>query len=131
MATLLIKAAGLSVGDVLALPMGKTATIEAIKPFGPKARFVNYKTEYGWSRAERSYEVAINAPQEVQCGYCHEFGHSTKFCMEIPQESYTVLVHLNLEVKGVDSEREAKAFAFAYLKGHNIPLDDVALVDVL
>lgn len=59
MASMLIKAEKLSVGDTILLPFGRTATIERIRPFGARATFVNYKTEYGWSRLEREDEVSV------------------------------------------------------------------------
>lgn len=61
MASLLIKGDSLSVGDVLCLPFNKTATVEKIKPFGPKAVYVNFKTEFGWTRIERTQEVFVEA----------------------------------------------------------------------
>lgn len=61
MASLLIKAENLSVGDVLLLPFNKTATITALKPFGPRSVYVRYRTEYGWSRVERDHEVHVQS----------------------------------------------------------------------
>jgi hypothetical protein len=61
MASLLIKAEKLSVGDVLLLPFGREATIERIRPRGAKAIYVNFKTEYGWTRVELDDEVNIKA----------------------------------------------------------------------
>ena len=61
MASLLIKARNLSVGDTLDLPFQRTATIERIKPFGQRATYINFKTEYGWTRVELDSEVHVKA----------------------------------------------------------------------
>jgi hypothetical protein len=59
MATLLIKAENLSVGDILALPFNRIAEVLALKPVGPRSRFVNFKTENGWGRVEVGREVSV------------------------------------------------------------------------
>ena len=59
--TLYIKAEQLSVGDVLCLPFEKTATIEAIRPFGPRSRVVQFKTQFGWSRISRNERMFVEA----------------------------------------------------------------------
>jgi hypothetical protein len=61
MASLLIQGKDLSVGDVLLLPMGRTATVESLKPIRPRSRYVSFKTEHGWSRVELGYELMVQA----------------------------------------------------------------------
>jgi hypothetical protein len=61
MASLLIKAENLSLGDTILLPMGKTATVKDIKYIGPKAQFVTFFTEHGKTRVERDYEFSVEA----------------------------------------------------------------------
>lgn len=61
MASLLIKAEDLSVGDTLLLPMGKTATVTKVGTVGPRTRFVTFRTEYGASRVEVDTEVFVEA----------------------------------------------------------------------
>jgi hypothetical protein len=60
-ASLLIKAEDLSVGDVLLLPFEKTATVATIRPIGPRTHFVNFKTEYGWTRVAIGAELSVQA----------------------------------------------------------------------
>jgi len=43
--------------------------------------------------------------------------------------TYEVLLHLNIEVEADDHEGAREA-ARAYLFRHNIPVDDIALIDV-
>lgn len=59
MASLLIRARDLSVGDTLLLPMGRTATVTSIRPFGARARFVQFRTEHGLTRVEVDAEVFV------------------------------------------------------------------------
>lgn len=53
-------------GMVLALPMGKTATIESVPKVG--TRFVTFRTEYGSTRVPKTNEV------EVEVGFWREVG---------------------------------------------------------
>lgn len=64
MASLMVKAQDLSVGDVLLLPMGKTATITRVDPVGPRTRYVKFRTEYGASRVEVDTELWVR-PQAL------------------------------------------------------------------
>lgn len=59
MASLLVKARDLGIGDTILLPMGKTATINDIKPIGPRTIYVRFRTEHGWTRVEVDYEVSV------------------------------------------------------------------------
>lgn len=61
MATLMIKAEMLSVGDTLVLPFGRTATVKQIKPVGQRAQFVRFQTEHGWTRVEVGSDVNVEA----------------------------------------------------------------------
>lgn len=55
-----IPATDLKEGMVLALPMGRTATVKFVK-IGLK--FVNFATEYGMSRVEKFSEVLIEVAE--------------------------------------------------------------------
>lgn len=59
-----LPATRLEPGMVMALPMGRTATVQTAKV---GTRFVTFKTEYGESRVERNSEVLIEEPT---CGFC-------------------------------------------------------------
>ena len=61
MASLLIKAENLSVGDTLLLPFGRTATVQSIVPVGPRTRYVKFRTEHGATRVEVGTEVHVQA----------------------------------------------------------------------
>jgi hypothetical protein len=61
MASLLIKASDLSVGDVVLLPWERTATVEAIEPFSPRSLYVRFRTEHGWTRVEVDAEMHVRA----------------------------------------------------------------------
>lgn len=63
MASLLIKARKLSVGDTLILPMGKTAEVVEVRvPTGANAKYVHFKTkEYGSSRVGLDDELYVFA----------------------------------------------------------------------
>ena len=58
-----VKADQLHVGDTMALPMGRTATIERILVTSPRSRYVQLWTEHGKTRLERSMDVLIEAPE--------------------------------------------------------------------
>lgn len=51
-----IGAEDLQVGMVMALPMGRTATVSEVKV---GSRFVNFRTEYGPTRVEKSADILI------------------------------------------------------------------------
>lgn len=61
MPSIMIRAENFSVGDILLLPMGKTATIVEIKPITTRTRIVQFKTEFGWSRMHRLDEHYVEA----------------------------------------------------------------------
>lgn len=56
-----LPAVDLFVGAVLALPMGRTATVTEVKV---GRLYVNFKTEYGPSRVERHSEVLIEGENQ-------------------------------------------------------------------
>jgi len=58
MASIMIKAENLAVGDTLLLPFGKTATVQTIEPVGPRTRFVKFRTEHGKTRVEVGTQVS-------------------------------------------------------------------------
>lgn len=61
MATILVKAEDLAVGDVLCLPFNKTATIKRVGPVGPRTRYVRLTTENGATRIEVGQKVSVEA----------------------------------------------------------------------
>jgi hypothetical protein len=60
-ATLMIRAEDLSVGDTLMLPFGRTATVKSIIPVGPRTRYVKFKTEHGATRVEVGTMLHVEA----------------------------------------------------------------------
>lgn len=61
MASLLVKAENLAVGDTLLLPFNKTATIRKVGPVGSRTKYVRLWTEYGPTRIEVGTEVFVEA----------------------------------------------------------------------
>jgi hypothetical protein len=59
MPSLFIRADDMAVGDTLLLPFNRTATITAIKPFTDRTVYIRYRTEYGWTRLERTEYVNV------------------------------------------------------------------------
>lgn len=46
-----IKFRNLKVGDIIVGPFETLAKVKKIKPFGSRAIYINFQTEYGWTRA--------------------------------------------------------------------------------
>jgi len=66
MPSLMIRAEDLSEGDVLLLlPFGRTAKVEKIRDFGPRARFVQLRTQFGWTRLDRLDEGPRRGPKRL------------------------------------------------------------------
>lgn len=59
--SLYVKAVDLALGDTMLLPFNKEATITDLKPVGPRTKFVQFKTEFGWSRIGVNESVHVKA----------------------------------------------------------------------
>lgn len=57
-----VRATALKEGDVLALPSGRTATVEGQPRIG--TQFVSFATEYGKTRVGKYDEVLLEVPEE-------------------------------------------------------------------
>lgn len=60
MASLVIYAENLTVGDVILLPYGE-ATVKSINKVGPRTRYVSFVTEHGRTRIEVGTQIFVKA----------------------------------------------------------------------
>ncbi len=60
MASLVIRAEHLAVGDVILLPYGE-ATVKSVRKVGPRTRYVSFTTEHGRTRIEVGREIMVKA----------------------------------------------------------------------